>query len=137
MSCDAMRLTRRVADPKAAKKESNAVKGNKKAPQGSEKDQMGATSEPNGAKRSPEESQRAPKGHLRTTLVSEVAFGSSIGVFRASFWRHLADLKCHLGPSWAPKGFPKSHCWRKVRQKIEKGGIKKRCRKLHDFLMEF
>ena len=30
--------------------------------------------------------------------------------FRA-FWRHLADLGCHFGPSWIPRGVQKSCFW--------------------------
>ena len=100
-----------------------------------------AKREPNGAKREPKWGQTgqkvaktSPRELLRTRLVSEVEFGSSIVIFRASFWRHLGGFGCHLGPSRAPKGVPKSHFWRQVRQKIEKGDTKKRCRKLHAFL---
>ena len=80
--------------------------------------------------------KRSPREPLRTKSVSDVALGGSTGVFRVPFWRHLADFGCHLGPSWAPTGVPKSHFWRQVRQKVEKSDTNKRCRKLHEFLIE-
>ena len=97
----------------------------------SEKTPKGAKREPEGAKKEPKWSQAdqktaktLPMAPLSAKSVSEVAFGGSAGVFRGAFSRHLADFGRILGPSWAPKGLPKSHFFA---QPTHAQGVAPRC----------
>ena len=40
------------------------------------------------------------------------------------FWCHLGDFGRHLGPSWAPRGGPKSHFSGKIPEKMRKKEVR-------------
>ena len=71
--------------------------------------------------------QNALNGHQDCSgrrLCGRPAFGTlKIDTVLQNFSRfcsHLADLWCHLDPSWVPKRVPKPHFWQQVSQKVAK-----------------
>ena len=79
-------------------------------------------------------SSRAQRLHnyygLRKSRVdSGTRFWSTRWSFFSTFLRHLADLGCHFGSSWIPRGVQKScfwvSCWKNDEKRVSKNETRK------------